>query len=322
MTTQAKKGSKKGLFIFIALLLIVGVVLLVVFLPKKAQPYAVMEMDINPKVQFVLDTDDNIVHINYINEDAETLLSQENFVGMNIKEVATKFVDLCITAGYMDINTTGDTVDITIYCENSEKVADLCEDIKAQINEYFDENGIIAGAITHIRTNFEQAYENISTQYQDFIGMTQDEILTLIEQTSEDLKDISITLRSELFSYIEQLKNHELFQDIPRLEDYIEYLQDEIENSPYLTDEIKDEINAEIDSAQQELDQLLDDLQTFIDEKIAELRQLSQEIFKQTKQLLNQKIEQTKQTIEEHKQYFEQHKDEILAKIEQFRQSL
>ena len=322
MSTQTNKNSKKLWLLGIAVAVIVACVLLIVFLPRKTSPYAVMELDVNPKVQFVLDTYNKVMHVNYINDDAETLLSDEDLEGLDAKKATEKFVNLCIEAGFMDVDTEGDTVNVTIYCDNTDKIEDLALDIKQTINTYFGENGIIAGAVMNIKTNFDEAYENIAQNAQNFADMTQQEILSLIDETSNDLKDISITLRTELFDFINELKENPLFQDMPTLEETIDNLKAELENSKLLTDEQKAQINKQIDEIQNNLDELLKQFQEKLEEKLEELRTLSKEIFENAKQLLNEKIEQTKQLIEQHKQYFEQNREEVLAKIEEFRSTL
>lgn len=322
MSTQTKKNSKLLWILAIAIVVIVACVLLIVLLPKKTSPYAVMELDVNPKVQFVLDTDNKVMHVNYINEDAETLLSDEKIEGLDVKKATEKFVNLCIEAGFMDVDTEGDTVNVTIYCDNSDKIEELALDIKQTINTYFGENGIIAGAVMNIKTNFEEAYQNISQNASDFADMTQQEILSLIDETSEDLKDISISLRTDLYKFITELKNDPLFENMPTLEEKIAQFKEQLENAPILTDAQKDEINKQIDELQKNLDELLKQFQEKLDEKLEELRTLSKEIFETAKQLLNEKIEQTRALIEEHKQYFEQNKEQILAQIEQYQNSL
>ena len=322
MSTQTNKNSKKLWLLFFAVAVIVACVLLIVFLPRKTSPYAVMELDVNPEVQFVLDTNNKVMHVNYINDDAETLLSDEDLEGLDVKKATEKFVNLCVEAGFLDVNTTKGRVNVTIYCENLDKLDELSSHLKDTINSYFDENGIIAGAVMNIKTTFEEAYNNIAQNAQNFADMTQQEILSLIDETSNDLKDISITLRTELFDFINELKENPLFQDMPSLEETIDNLKAELENSKLLTDEQKAQINKQIDEIQNNLDELLKQFREKLEEKLEELRTLSKEFFENAKQLLNEKIEQTKQLIEQHKQYFEQNREEVLAKIEEHRATL
>ncbi len=322
MSTQTnKKGYGKIIALVVALVLITACVLLIVFLPRKQTAYAVMECSVNPQVQFVLDTDNKVMYINYLNEDAQILLSNENLEGKDADEAVQIFVKLCLESGFMDVNTTGDRVDVVIYCDNTEAVQKLSEDIVKSINDYFDENGIIAGAVADIKQNFSEALEKINSNIQDVANLTQQEILNLISETSEDIKDISYTLRSSLFEYIEELRNSEMFQNIPSIEQLIEDLQAQLEQSQ-ISDKLKDQLNSQIEEARKNLNELLDELNKYIDEKIDELRRLSQEIFDQAKLLLNEKIEQTRSLIDAHKQYFEQNKDAVLAAIEEYRQTL
>ncbi len=320
MSTTKKSYGKLIAFI-VAVVLIITCACLLIFLPRKQTANAVMECSINPQVQFVLDTNNKVMYVNYLSGDAEYLLSDEELEGKSAQDAAQIFVQLCLESGYMDVNTTNGRVDVTIYCENTQSVEDLSQDVVESINKCFDENGVIAGAVANIKENLEEALHNISSQIEDVADLTSQEILNLITETSEDIKDISWTLRTQLFETIQQLKNSDIFNNIPTLEETVDNLQQQI-NDSNLTESVKDELNNQLESAQQQLNTLMEQLNDEIDKVIEELRQQSIELFEQAKAFINQKIEDYRQTFEQHKQYFEQHKEAVQAAIEAYRNTL
>ncbi len=115
-----KKNVGKIIALVVSLVVIVTATLLIIFLPKKQTPKAVIELNVNPNVQFLIDTNNKVMAVNYLNDDAQTLLKDTNFNGKTAEQAAELFVKLSTEAGFIEVSTSGTRVDITISCKTPE----------------------------------------------------------------------------------------------------------------------------------------------------------------------------------------------------------
>lgn len=319
--TKSKKGKIIIAIVLALVLIATAVVCLLVFLPKNQTPNAVMECNVNPDVQFVLDTNNKVMQVNYLNNDAEVLLKDVNFNGKSAEETAQLFVQLSTEAGYIDVDTTGTRVDITISCDNAENFKELKTKIVNKVNEYFDENGIVAGAVAEIKTGFGEALQKLGVDLSEFSDKTEEEILQLLNEKSNELKDVAYSLQNDLLLFIEELKSSEAFKNLPTLEDSMSKLENQIENSN-LQDSVKTQLKAQLKELESQFKTLQENMQKEIDKKIAELKEQSKEIYANAKQTLNALKTEAKQKIEEHKNYVDSNKEAVKSAIEAYRATL
>ena len=100
-------------------LIFVGVVCLsavafIIFSGITAKDYNYVQLEVNPRVEFICDKNFKVVSFSPLNEDAEILLAKENFVGLDISQVSKNFIELCAKAGYIDVDGEDNAVNITI----------------------------------------------------------------------------------------------------------------------------------------------------------------------------------------------------------------
>ena len=321
------KSKKSKIITAIALCaIIVCAVILGVVLTRKqeAQPNAIMELSVNPDVQFLLDENNNVIKVNYLNEDAESLLYGVELKGKSANYVTQKFLELSLSAGYLELisqdnlTPTGIRFDITISCENTGDFTKLKEELVELSNKYFDENGIVAGTVVEINQNLEQAVEKIGVEVANLKNLTKEEILELYDKTSQDLEDIALSLRNDVETVIQNLKET---LNVEQYKQILEELENQINDSS-LTQELKAQLNEQIKLAKQQYEEILSIFEKDLQEKLEEFRTLSQTHYQEIIKNMNQKREQHRALIEAHNQYFENHKEEVKQMIEEYRQSL
>ncbi len=315
-----KKNVGKIIALVVSIVVIITAALLIIFLPKNQTPKAVMELNVNPNVQFLLDQNNKVMAVNYLNDDAQTLLKDTNFNGKSAEQAAQLFVKLSTEAGFIEISTSGTRVDVTISCETPEELTQLKDKIIEKINYYFDENGVIAGAVVNITNNVNDAIQKIGIQAKDTIDKTNQELLELYNETSKDIKDIALCFQNELITFIQDLKDN-AFSDMVVLEDRIDSLMEQIENSN-IADEIKQELEKQLDTIKTEYNKRVDEFNKYIQDKIDELKEKSEEIYNQARKQLQQHKQNCKQLIEQHKEYFRNNKEDIQNAINEYRESL
>lgn len=89
-----------------------------------ADGYAYMAIDINPTVEFVL-KEGKVASVDAVNDDAEVLVSEEEFVGMTAEEASETVVELAEELGYL--NEENASVKITVEADD-ETYADSLEE--------------------------------------------------------------------------------------------------------------------------------------------------------------------------------------------------
>lgn len=342
--TTAKK-SKTGLIIAIFLVVCLIAAAIVIILPKNNTANSVMECSTNPDVQFVLNSKNQVVRVNCVNDDAQILISTTNFEGMTAEEAAKAFTNLCVEANYLPANTTGQTITITIYGNEGADFSKLQESVKNAVNKYFDDNGIIAGAVCEISNSFEKALTNIGADAKELAGKSEKEILEFIETSTKEVEGIAKELRNDFYTQYKALKAQ---FNIDNLTAIVDSLIEQVDKAQAEVNEQQKKVNAMKDGVEKEVakgvlstmqaslktlkDQLVeakkdlaDAMKKFeakLDEAIKTLEEKSTEIFNKAKQTMQDKIKEAKKLLDEHKKYFEQNKEEIKAQIKAYRDSI
>lgn len=303
-----------------ALLVVIVAAVFIILMPKRQNPSAIMEMNVNPNVQFLLDQNNKVMQVNYLNDDAQTLLKNTSFKGKTAQQAAQLFVKLSTEAGYIEVSTSGTRVEVYLSCDNVQTYQNLKENIVNKINKYFDNNGIIAGAVVEISNDIKTASQKIGLTAKETLNKTSQELLTLYNQTSQKLKNVALCYHSELLQYIEDLKNT-TFKSLTELEENIENLNEQIKDSN-LNESLKQELQKQLDTIKTEYDKIVEEFNKYIQDKIDELKNKSEEIYNQAHKQLQQHKQNCKHLLEQHKQYFEQHKEDVKTAIEEYRESL
>lgn len=106
----------------------------------------VMNLSLNPKVEFILDKDDKVVSVNALNEEGNVIIGAETFIGKTAEESATLFVQICNETGYIvsgnvEVGENKLQISFSGDAKNAEK---LYNSVKAKVNEYFTAENITA----------------------------------------------------------------------------------------------------------------------------------------------------------------------------------
>lgn len=359
--TKTKSGKTLWIALSVVLVIALAVVAMVTLLAKdNTTPDYVMECEINPKVQFVMNSDDKVISVNYLNEDAEVLLKEVNFKGMSAQDASQLFVELSTEAGYLAFNTTGTQIKIDIMSDKTaEEKQALKNAIVEKVHSYLDENGIIACAVVDIEKTIEQALQNLGYEATDLLNKTYDQLVELANDTAKYMKDVALSLKDQAFTAINNVKAQ--FSQLTIVEDTIDNLNAQITSAQATVDGYLDQINelkeqlktasdfekialqAEISAAeallipaQDGLNELKNSLneakeeylklkkqfEAQIDEALATLEEQSKQVFEQAKQLLEQKQQQVASAFEQYKQQLKDNQAAIQAQIDAYRQSV
>ena len=98
-------------FIFAVIL---SAITFIIFSGITANDFNYVQIEVNPRVEFITDKYFNVVSARPINEDAKILLAGVDYLGMDVDEASVDFVDLCAKAGYIDVDGENNAVNITV----------------------------------------------------------------------------------------------------------------------------------------------------------------------------------------------------------------
>ena len=153
--------EKKGTIIS---LILVAVVLLsavgyIIFSGTTAQEYNYVQLEINPRVEFLCDKNFKVVSFRPLNEDAEVLLVGVEYKGMDIKLASTDFIDTCARAGYIDVDGEDNAVGITII-DGITQALDV--HVTQEIYNYLRKNEILCAVVENYedRSMFDEKKKN------------------------------------------------------------------------------------------------------------------------------------------------------------------
>lgn len=178
------------------------------------EDYTYVRLSINPEVEFTVDSENIVATVNSLNSDAEVLLSDANLTGMSVEDATEEFVDLATEAGYIDVNSEENEVEITVIDEDTESQTAIKDGLTLKLNQYFNNNGIY-GKVS------EETLEEYATQAAG-LGVSVGKMkmilraidlnpeLTLEELAAMDVKEIitiiNIILKEEDLGYTARLE--------------------------------------------------------------------------------------------------------------------
>lgn len=349
--------KSKGKVIALASLVVVLVGLIVALIiitnnvnKQSKTPNAVVEMSVNPQVELVVSENDKVLSVNYRNADAEIIFSESDLVGKNIEEVAKMFVEQATKAGYIDVDTTGTTVTITVEGKVAEKVKKLEEKIINKVNEYFDENGIIAGAIASAKADVanlanelgvtvEKYYLMLKAQaldtslkLEDLKNETMQQLMDRINAKVEEFKGIA----TEKKALVEQ-KFNELYQTYETQKQAVlsflsamvdtngltfDEIVAKIQNAENIPEKTKETLITQLNAVKDRIEEFENTFKTEYNNYVETIKAESKKVYEAHKTELNNKIESAKLAIEQHKAQFESDKKAVNEKIKNYRDSL
>ena len=99
------------IFVFAVIL---SAIAFIIFSGITANDFNYVQIEVNPRVEFITDKYFRVVSVRPLNEDAEVILAGVDYLGMDIDEASVDFIDICAKAGYIDVDGETNAVNITI----------------------------------------------------------------------------------------------------------------------------------------------------------------------------------------------------------------
>lgn len=115
----------------------------------EAEASTVMNVSLNPQVEFVLDANDTVVSVNALNEEGNLIISADafkNVEGEDAADAVKLFVQVSKDNGFIvegNANLGDNEVSISL-SGDADKANEIYNDVKAKVEEYFSEENITA----------------------------------------------------------------------------------------------------------------------------------------------------------------------------------
>lgn len=163
-----------------------------------------MTVEINPKVEFILDKDNKVVSATALNDDGEVILAGEaSFKGKTAEEAAEAVVSIATETGYIvkgSATANDNEINISISGDTS-YVKDLYGKVEKKVNKFVKDNGINATVAKIDALTIEElkkiALKNPERTEADLEGKNEEQLIAMIkldrletvDLATEELKD-------------------------------------------------------------------------------------------------------------------------------------
>lgn len=170
----------------------------------------VMNMSINPEVEFILDKNNKVVSVSAKNDEGNFIIAKASFEGMSAEEAAKLFVKISNENGF--VAEVGDLkVEIS-----GDKAQELFNNVKANVEIYIDQEGL-----------------NISI---DFEKISREELENLLEDCMKELSDeqIKALKNDEIIAKLKEMRDQTKDLNTQKLKDmYYEFRAQAIEKAQF-----------------------------------------------------------------------------------------
>ena len=152
--------KKANIIALIAIaLLVIGTALFIIFSGLVAGEYNYVQIEVNPRVEFLCDKKYKVVSAYPLNEDARIVISDMDFVGMDVDDATTSFINECARCGFIDVDGKDNATNITII-DGITQALDV--HVTQKVYDYYRSNEILC-AVTETyedRSIFDEKKEN------------------------------------------------------------------------------------------------------------------------------------------------------------------
>lgn len=162
----------------------------------------VMNVSLNPEVEFVLDANDKVISVNALNEEGNLVISAEafeNVEGKSAEEAAKLFVQVTKDTGYLvegNAEIADNEISISLSGDTEEAEA-LFNDVKATVSEYLTAENVTA-TIEQAAAITEEQLKALVAECAPYVETAKMEYEELIDTLAESRKETAEFYSQEL----------------------------------------------------------------------------------------------------------------------------
>lgn len=297
-------------------LIVLAICLIVANNNREKTETSIMTCQTNPSIQFVLNGNDKVMRVVALNNDGKALELNGSFIGLKADEAAELFVKLSTESGKIQVDTTGTTVTIS-FSGLKDDYTSLKDKAVSKVNSYFDEKGIIAGAIGKVET-LKESLLTLKPTASDVESKTEQQLMEQYKKVADVVDDL---VPDGMNAFYEQYDKFyaQYLEAKKEYEDGIAYQKELIESLP------EGYTKAQCEAAIEALERAWNLAQNTFVQSVENYKPTAESL-KQTFNTLRDDfatlITDYKAELEKHQTEFEKNKAEIEQKIADFRAGL
>lgn len=248
-----KKGTIISL-IFVAIVVVATASYIIVG-GITAKDYNYVQLEINPRVEFICDKHFKVVSLNPLNDDARIVLANTDYIGKDIESVATDFIEQCALTGFIDVNGNDNAVNITVI-DGLTQALDV--HVTQSIYEYLKANEIMCAVVE----NYEDRHMSDEKKEHNVCCANKYKLISTLNNQYPEMKIEKLKKLSEV-KLIKMISN--MHNDKPYIptEEYKNLKSELIESNKV---KYNTHLNAISNLTQQEFSEIFDDYQKTIAE--------------------------------------------------------
>ncbi len=209
---------KKIISLLMSMLLIFGCSVTVISCRKNKgenkEEKTVMNMKLNPEVEFILDHDGKVISVNALNEEGNLIITAASFDGKTAEEAAKLFVSISHDLGFVISGSHGQEEIEISFSGSAEEAEQLFNSVKTKVEEYFSAENINA-KLEQAEAITREELEELVTECEGHISRAEAHALSqmeLIEIIYESRKETVNMHSEELKKAYYEAKAHALEQ--------------------------------------------------------------------------------------------------------------
>ena len=160
----------------------------------------IMNVSLNPSIEFILDDDDKVVSVNATNEEGNLILSAqtdtEKFVGKDAEDAVKLFASYSKEMGFLvkgEVKSGENEIKVQFSGDNKD-AEKLYKDIKSELDEYL-KSVDIQGTLTKLDNISKEAVQNLLAECEPYLSsdyiknLSLDEMIEKIKQSRDETKE-------------------------------------------------------------------------------------------------------------------------------------
>lgn len=273
---------------------------------KNDDKLQVMNLSVNPGIEFIVDKDDKVVSVTADNEDGAYILSKfTEFTGMSAKDAALKFLELSEQYGFVvSGSVNSEKITISVSGKGAE---DLYKDVKKSIQSKVSELGMqIADLVKVTEAELEDLIEECYLDYtqSEIADLSEERMLELLQKSREETK--GLFTEDERLEYYRDRAIEVLEAKMQKVTDYLNE-HAELKLNPIITtastalNGIIETLGTAYDNVRDTLDTALSSFKTQRDEYITQKKEYLEAVEEYREALQTAgatNVEELKQTME------------------------
>ena len=170
------------------------------------QQTTVMNVSLNPEVEFILDKNNKVLSVNALNEEGNIIIESQTFTGLDANEAVKLFVNVSKETGFVvtgNVKSGENEINIS-FSGDTKQVDKIYKDINSKLNTFLTDAKVSVKKAKNITTDYlkEQVKECMPQLSEDTINnMSYEELLnTLITSRNETKNLYSESLKKAYYS--------------------------------------------------------------------------------------------------------------------------